>query len=274
MDETQFDNLARGLAGLRSRRSALKTLLGGALGGAAVLVGAGTAGAAKPANPGKPSKPDCCPADAPTLCDLTCTPTPTDASNCGACGNVCQGGKICVGGACTCPSGQTDCAGTCVDKLSDVNNCGACSHVCPAGNNLTATCVQGVCGSCTPCADGCTGLDTDPNNCGACGNVCRSGACVSGACVVPASCTNQIQDGTESDVDCGGTCAACADGKRCQTGSDCAGRVCTNDGFCCDFADYTVCAGICVAAFKDPSNCGTCGNVCPQGTTCSSGHCV
>ena len=36
------------------------------------------------------------------------------------------------------------------------------------------------------------------------------------------SCTDQIRNGSETDVDCGGgTCAACANGKACQAGTDC-----------------------------------------------------
>jgi hypothetical protein len=39
-----------------------------------------------------------------------------------------------------------------------------------------------------------------------------------------------MQDGTETDVDCGGGCDAfnhfCADGKQCQTGPDCLSKVC------------------------------------------------
>jgi len=38
----------------------------------------------------------------------------------------------------------------------------------------------------------------------------------------PANCTNLVQDGDESDVDCGGSCAkGCAEAKVCATSSDC-----------------------------------------------------
>jgi hypothetical protein len=42
------------------------------------------------------------------------------------------------------------------------------------------------------------------------------------------ACTNQVKDGTETDVDCGGVCATkCATGKGCKTLSDCvANDVC------------------------------------------------
>src|SRR6266481_2755733 len=36
------------------------------------------------------------------------------------------------------------------------------------------------------------------------------------------TCTDKIQNGDESDVDCGGFCAACALDKACRAHSDCA----------------------------------------------------
>lgn len=43
----------------------------------------------------------------------------------------------------------------------------------------------------------------------------------------PNSCADGVKDGTESDVDCGGDCPKCANGKACVTGSDCVGAVCS-----------------------------------------------
>ena len=37
----------------------------------------------------------------------------------------------------------------------------------------------------------------------------------------PNSCVNAVQNGTETDVDCGGGCPACAEGDSCISGSDC-----------------------------------------------------
>jgi hypothetical protein len=54
------------------------------------------------------------------VCDLGlincvgfCQNSQIDTSNCGTCGNVCTGGKICSVGTCKCPAGQTDCGGAC-----------------------------------------------------------------------------------------------------------------------------------------------------------------
>lgn len=43
----------------------------------------------------------------------------------------------------------------------------------------------------------------------------------------PDSCSNGTRDGDESDVDCGGSCSACADGADCEAASDCQSQVCT-----------------------------------------------
>ena len=40
-------------------------------------------------------------------------------------------------------------------------------------------------------------------------------------------CSDKVKNGSESDVDCGGTCPACADGKACGAGTDCTSGVCT-----------------------------------------------
>ncbi|MFB6263091.1 MAG: hypothetical protein ABEL76_05620, partial [Bradymonadaceae bacterium] len=54
----------------------------------------------------------------------------------------------------------------------------------------------------------------------ACSGVCREGRCV------PDPCSNGKKGGTETDVDCGGTCAPCAEGKACLKGQDCQSGVC------------------------------------------------
>ncbi len=95
----------------------------------------------------------------------------TDPKNCGACGNACPQGEVCVGGACTCPQ---------------------CNNAFP---NASANCVNNQCvfsqcnlgyASCDGnTQNGCeTHVAGDPKNCGACGNVCPMNlpACVNGAC--------------------------------------------------------------------------------------------
>src|SRR6185503_11483213 len=75
------------------------------------------------------------------------------------------------------------------------------------------------------------------------------------------SCTDGVNNGGESDVDCGGPCATkCANGKACGAGVDCQSSVCTGN--------------VCVAATKGclgPLDCqsGVCmANVC-QAPSCT-----
>jgi len=74
----------------------------------------------------------------------------------------------------------------------------------------------------TPCANG--GACTVPADCTS--NVCETGKCV------PPTCNDKIQDGSETDVDCGGSvCAGCPTGDKCKAATDCVSLVCTG-GLC------------------------------------------
>ncbi|MCX6707656.1 MAG: hypothetical protein NT001_05965 [Candidatus Woesearchaeota archaeon] len=42
-------------------------------------------------------------------------------------------------------------------------------------------------------------------------------------------CSNEIKDSGETDIDCGGSCPKCADGKSCSLNSDCQNNNCVND---------------------------------------------
>ena len=56
---------------------------------------------------------------------------------------------------------------------------------------------------------------------------CSGGVCIDQSCF-PASATDGVKNGTETDVDCGGVAApSCGDGKGCAFASDCQSLVCT-----------------------------------------------
>ncbi len=113
--------------------------------------------------------------------------------NCSDCGDACAGTKVCLGGICKCPTGQSDCSGTCIDvNGSDKNNCGSCGHKC-AG---PATCVSGTC-TCSP------------------GTYCDNVGC----CVSPKTCQGAACVCPSGNVECGGTCYP---GNCCSNG-DCSG---------------------------------------------------
>lgn len=55
---------------------------------------------------------------------------------------------------------------------------------------------------------------------------CPSGVCTEGRCG-DASCSDNVKNGTETDTDCGGSCAKCADGKGCAGNGDCGTGFCS-----------------------------------------------
>ena len=113
-----------------------------------------------------------------------------------------------------------------------------------------------------------------PLSCLDLGLTCGSGA---SGCGTPLNCDNGMQDGTESDVDCGGMPSACA--RRCEVGDQCNSSLdCENmncvDGYCCDAPCNAECE-----ACNLPGNEGMCtgeaqGTPCPEGDgECTQGFC-
>jgi hypothetical protein len=144
------------------------------------------------------------------ICGVQLTPegTPTSAQVSGDCRKtVCDG------------AGHPHQVEDTGDVLDDHNPCttDACvagtPHNAPAPAN-SACGVGGVCdgtGSCVACVveSQCGGLSCASNHC------------------VPLTCTDQVIDGTETGIDCGGAaCGPCDDGKACLAASDCKNGVC------------------------------------------------
>jgi hypothetical protein len=127
------------------------------------------------------------------------------------CSPACTGGRLCqAGGICACPSG-------------------------------TRACFDGSCGACCSNFDCCTPREgeficTQPG----------SQTCLPRTVVEPrvcgASCTDGVQNGTESDVDCGGSCPRCSNGKRCTTHQDCVSAKC-GAGRCVECLTSADCQG-------------------------------
>jgi hypothetical protein len=132
---------------------------------------------------------------------------------------------------------DTDCSATLTGCDADSGGC-----ACDA---LSMTCVYDHCFDERKDGDE-TDVDCGGSLCTACaqGQGCRLDAdCTTLACdavsalCVPNQCTDHRQDGSETDVDCGGAnvCTRCAPGKKCVTSSDCrVGIMCgtTTPGLC------------------------------------------
>lgn len=210
-----------------------------------------------------------------TACAATCEHCALAASK-GTCTAVPTGQD--TGG--DCPSGQA-CDGSKACKSEDGQSCSG------GGDCLSSFCTDGVCcdnacgGTCERCNDGTVGqceavaTGSDPDNECSGMDVCNG----MGSC----QCSDATKNGDESDVDCGGTvCAACVDGKICQSASDCQSGVCTgnvcvapscgdavqNGTEVCDVNDPNTpcCNAACTGSKNSGEVCGTD----PDGTDCDA----
>jgi len=162
-----------------------------------------------------------------------------------ACGYKCDSasGK-CLAAGCgdTAKNGDetdTDCGGSC-------GGCGigsACKGDADCIAPASARCINSKCAAAS-CSDGVkNGNETDKDCGGSCAKRCAvdQGCAVNGDCLLPdsghcsgtkcvaAGCLDGLENGTETDKDCGGSCAAdCANGLGCGMDSDCASAACLN----------------------------------------------
>ncbi|MCH7578564.1 MAG: hypothetical protein IH822_12380, partial [Chloroflexi bacterium] len=79
------------------------------------------------------------------------------------------------------------------------------------------------------CGGSCLGCDVGAN-CNVAQD-CLSQFCGTEGCTAVDFCANGLQDGNETDIDCGGgTCALCNPGRDCGAASDCGSAVCDTAG--------------------------------------------
>lgn len=215
-----------------------------------------------------------------------------------------------VPGATMCPDGTTSahCAPmTCIDKSkngaeTDVDcggpTCGKCTvnQSCTVGSDCdTGLCTAGVCKSIAApsCTDSIkngteTAIDCGGTACNKCAigltcataNDCLSATCTGGLCVpAPATCTDRIKNGNETDVDCGGpTCNVCSIGQICLAARDCVSATCS--GGRCVTAPPTCTDGIKNGSETDVDcggpTCNKCANtkMCLAASDCTSATCT
>ena len=212
-------------------------------------------------------------------------------------GSDCQTGQ-CIGGLCGMVSACND--GIKDDGETDVDCGGGVCKACQLGQGCifdtdcqSQSCMSNRCTNPTlnTCTDGVidggeSDVDCGGKQCPTCGvgrhcftNLdCASGFCAQGFCQIQtSSCTNGIQDGFETDIDCGGgQCPACAIGRRCVSPKDCQSfncmqGICGNANSCFDgvrngFETDVDCGG---------GQCAPCANFkqCLSAKDCQSGFC-
>jgi len=228
--------------------------------------------------------------------------------HCGACGASCalpRATSVCLDGACTigqCEAGFGNCDGMVgtgceTSTTNNVAHCGACGTVCPSPAGATAACNNGTCGF--TCAAGLANCDnnttngceqntaTDVNNCGGCARRCvlpnADASCTAGACQVLrcltgfADCDGNPANGCEVNTTnslnhCGACNRGCggAGATFACVQSTCTITACTGSFGNCD---NNVSNGCETEMASSNLHCGSCGNACATGTTCSTGRC-
>ena len=93
---------------------------------------------------------------------------------------------------------------------------------------------------------------------------CESANCTNGKCA-SASCSNKLQDGTETGVDCGGSCPLKCDGDPCVKNEDCQSTTCKPDKTCAPPGTKTCGVGL-------PNPCEN-GEACLQDRDCKTDYC-
>lgn len=205
--------------------------------------------------------------------DGTLDGSETDVDCGGTCKQCANGKHCLVAADCTSAhcapdtTGALSCAApTCSDGIQNQGesgiDCGGSSTCAKCGTGFGCTvpsdCTSGVCGASNTCLaptckDGVqnqqeTDVDCGGPNCStpttACANgkICKVNSdCLESWCVIAGTtgtcthptCSDSVQNGTESDVDCGGSCPAkCANAKKCNQNSDCANGWCNASGLC------------------------------------------
>lgn len=206
----------------------------------------------------------------------------------GFCGGICtqdceEGDPCATDPACnseSCGAENTCIAPTCSDGINNGDETGVdCGGSCVAEDK--------PCPTGSPCEENsdCENQDCIPSGSGShCGGVCTSDCPVDYPCEIDPQCaslnceenlcqeadpTNEDQDGTETDDDCGGNNIACEDGQGCQNHGDCVNELCRN-GFCGEEGCIEGCAPA-GAPCTNPSDCLS--RVCLPNGFCAEASC-
>ncbi|MBQ9243386.1 MAG: hypothetical protein IJ165_09200 [Proteobacteria bacterium] len=220
-----------------------------------------------------------CPDSAPVSCQIEpgvflCTDPAIKNEYCGctseAAGENCtlragEAGKSynCVESKCTltnCDAGETQCGDMCINLFSaDANNCGKCGLVCSTQappNASAAGCDLGVCRF--TCNDGYF-------------NTCLLNAKTEDEKKACTLATNIACVKIGTNTCCGDGCTNCEDMNTDKETFACSAGSCIVSS-CKVGQQY--CGGECKTVATDKDNCGSCGNLCGEGTACTDGICL
>jgi hypothetical protein len=245
-------------------------------------------------------------------CEVDPSSDPNHCGGCAnSCSNNNMATRTCTGGVCNgnCNSGFANCDGTklangCnINTNTDVNHCGNCQTQCTQkANTASVGCSSGACvvtacnagfADCdTSYATGCeTNVNSDVNHCGNCNTKCvqqantASVGCSSGACVITAcnagfaDCNLSYGDGcetnTSTDVNHCGNCVTQCTQKANTASVGCSSGACVITVCNAGFADcnHSYGDGCETTTNTDVNNCGSCGNKCTAGQSCTAGVC-
>jgi hypothetical protein len=179
------------------------------------------------------------------VCDVSFTAngTPTTTQTTGDCQK-----SLCDG------AGNASVVNDDTDPLVDGDPC--TDDVCTAGvpSNPPAAAK-------TPCSSGTATMCDGAGHCVEClaSTDCTSGICTANVCL-SAVCSDNVKNGNETDVDCGGACLPCADGKVCAAAADCQSGVCS--GTTTKTCQVPVCTDAAKNGTETDVDCG--GGVCPK----------
>jgi uncharacterized protein YkwD len=192
-----------------------------------------------------------------------------DAATTSAGGSGASGGSDASGGSTSSGGAGGSMTGECVVASDCAGIDGACQQ---------RSCSDGVCGmqqaaAGTSCDEQGGALCDGAGVCVEClvESDCSDGICQANQCV-PAACGDGVQNGDESAIDCGGSCAPCANGVQCNGAADCVSGFC-NAGTCAPCGNDGQCGanGYCNAGSCAPKKVG--GDVCGAANQCQSGFC-